>query len=79
MSSEHDVTDDIVYDMISIQYHSLKSLDVYNKYMEDAHDHEDVRAFLRKCQEQDAKRAEESHDLIKGLMQSEAVRQRLGS
>ena len=79
MSSEHEVTDDIVYDMISIQYHAMKAIDVYDTYIEDAHDHEDVKDFVRKCKEQDAQRVRDSHDLIRGLMQSEEVRQRLGS
>jgi hypothetical protein len=78
MSSEHEVTDDIVYDMISIQYHAMKAMEVYDQYIEDAHDHEDVKDFVRKIKEQDAQRVKESHDLIRGLMQSEEVRERLG-
>jgi hypothetical protein len=77
MSSEHEVTDDIVYDMISIQYHAMKAMEVYDQYVQDAHDHDDVKAFLQKCKEQDIQRVKECHDLIKGLMQSEEVRQRL--
>lgn len=78
MSSEHEVTDDIVYDMISIQYHAMKAMEVYDQYIEDAHDHEDVKDFVRKIKEQDAERVKQSHDLIRDLMQSEEVRQRLG-
>jgi len=73
MSNEHNVTDDIVYDMISIQYHAMKSGDVYDRYLQDAHDHEDVVAFLNQCKEQDAARAQQCHDLIKGLMQSKPI------
>ena len=76
MASEHNVTDDIVYDMISVQYHSLKAMEAYDKYIQDAHDHQDVVEFLRQCRDQDAERVEQSHQLIKGLMQSEAIRQR---
>jgi hypothetical protein len=77
MGSEHEVTDDIVYDMISIQYHAMKAMDVYDKYMEDAHDHEDVKGFLQKCKEQDSQRIKDCHEIIKNLMQSEAVKERL--
>ena len=41
MSSEHTPADDIVYDLVSIQYHALKSAEVYDKYIGDAHEHED--------------------------------------
>ncbi|MEX2552230.1 MAG: hypothetical protein WD627_04435 [Actinomycetota bacterium] len=73
MSNEHTVTDDIVYDLISIQYHAMKAGDVYDRYLQDAHDHEDVVAFLKQCKEQDAARAQQCHDLIKGLMQSKHI------
>jgi hypothetical protein len=73
MSTEHNVTDDIVYDMISIQYHAMKSGDVYDRYLKDAHDHDDVIAFLQQCKAQDAERAQRCHDLIKGLMQSKQL------
>ena len=35
MASEHTVADDIVYDLISIQYHALKAAEVYDKFLED--------------------------------------------
>lgn len=73
MSTEHNVTDDIVYDMISIQYHAMKAGDVYDSYLQDAHDHDDVITFINQCKEQDAARIQQSHDLIKGLMQSKHV------
>ena len=68
MSQGHVVTDDIVYNMVSIQYHALKAAEVYDKYLEDAHDHQDVADFIRQCQSQDADRARRSHELIKSLM-----------
>ena len=33
MGSEHTVADDIVYDLISIQYHALKAAEVYDKFL----------------------------------------------
>ena len=64
MASEHAPTDDIFYDLVSIQYHALQGADLYEKYLEDAHDHEDVKEFIRECQEQDEQRAIRCHQLL---------------
>jgi len=64
MASEHSPTDDIFYDLVSIQYHALKGAEVYDKYIQDAHEHEDVAAFIREVQEQDAHRAVRAHELL---------------
>ena len=67
MSEEHAPTDDIFYDMISIQYHALKAGEAYEKYLQDAHDHEDVAEFIRQCQREDQARAIRCHELMKQL------------
>ncbi|HEX2053984.1 MAG TPA: hypothetical protein VHJ78_09710 [Actinomycetota bacterium] len=67
MSTEHAPTDDIFYDMISIQYHALKAREAYEKYLQDAHDHQDVADFIRQCQQQDEERARRCHQLMKEL------------
>lgn len=72
MSTDHKPTDNIVYNMISIQYHALKSSEVYDKYLEDTHDHHDVAEFIRQCQTEDASRVQRCHDLIKSLMHNPA-------
>ena len=43
------LTDD--YDLISIQYHSLKAAEVYDRFLDDAHasEHEDVAEFITQC------------------------------
>jgi hypothetical protein len=64
MSDEHAPTDDIFYDLVSIQYHALKGAEVYDKYLEDAHEHEDVADFIREVKEQDAQRAVKAHQLL---------------
>ncbi len=64
MSSEHKPTDDIFYDLVSIQYHALQGAELYEKYLEDAHDHEDVAEFIREVQEQDRQRAIRCHELL---------------
>lgn len=70
MTSEHTTADDIVYDLISIQYHALKGAEVYDRYLEDAHDHDDVVAFIREVKDQDNRRAERAHELLRKLTRS---------
>ena len=64
MASEHSPTDDIFYDLVSIQYHALKGAEVYDRYLEDAHDHDDVAEFIREVKEQDRQRALRCHQLL---------------
>ncbi len=64
MASEHTPADDIVYDLVSIQYHALQAADLYEKYIQDAEGHDDVVAFIRQCQEQDNERALRCHQLL---------------
>ncbi len=67
MASEHTPADDIVYDLVSIQYHALKGAEVYDRYIEDAHEHSEVADFIRQVQEQDAERAVRCHELLGDL------------
>ncbi len=64
MASEHEPTDDIFYDLVSIQYHALQGAEVYDKFLEDAHDHEDVAEFIREVRDQDRQRAVRCHQLL---------------
>ena len=65
MTSEtHSPADDIVYDLVSIQYHALKAATTYDKYLQDAEGHDDVKQFLQQCQEQDAQRAQRCPELL---------------
>ena len=64
MASDHTPADDIVYDLVSIQYHALQAAETYGKYIEDAHDHSDVVEFIEQCQAQDADRAVRCHELL---------------
>ena len=73
MASEHTVADDIVYDLISIQYHALKGAEVYDRYIEDAHDHDDVVAFIKEVRDQDNQRAQRAHDLLKELTKGDGI------
>lgn len=69
MASEHTVADDVVYNLVSIQYHALQAADLYAVFLEDAHsaDHPDVADFIRKCQDEDNQRALRCHELLKQL------------
>ena len=73
MASEHTVADNIVYDLISIQYHALKGAEVYDRYIEDAHDHDDVVDFIRQTRDEDNRRAERAHELLRNLTKGEGI------
>jgi hypothetical protein len=75
MASQHTVADDIVYDLISIQYHALKGAEVYDRYLQDAHsrEHEDVSEFIRQCKEQDEQRATRAHELLGQLTRGHGI------
>jgi hypothetical protein len=64
MGNGHTSADDIFYDLVSIQYHALKGAQVYDKYMVDAKEHDDVRDFVGRVKSEDNRRAEEAHNLI---------------
>ncbi len=64
MGSAHTPADDIVYDLVSIQYHALQAADLYAKYLEDAEGHDDVQEFIRQCQQQDSQRAVKCHEFL---------------
>jgi hypothetical protein len=67
MGSDHTPADDIVYDLVSIQYHALKSGHTYGRYLEDAEGHDDVKDFIRQIQQEDAGRAVRCHELLAQL------------
>jgi regulator of sirC expression with transglutaminase-like and TPR domain len=64
MAESHTPADNIVYDLVAIQYHSLKAGQVYEQYSADAEDHEDVKEFIEQCRQEDAERAVRAHDLL---------------
>ena len=69
MASEHTVADDIVYDLVSIQYHALKAAAHYDRFLQDAHsaEHDDVGQFIRQCKQQDEERALRCHEFLTRL------------
>ena len=63
-NNSHSPADDLVYDLVAVQYHALKAATTYGKYEQDAQGHDDVQAFFRQCAEQDAERARRCHQLL---------------
>jgi hypothetical protein len=64
VATEHTPADDMIYDLISVQYHALKAAQSADKYVQDAHEHDDVRQFFDEVAEQDRQRALRCHELL---------------
>jgi hypothetical protein len=67
VSTGHTIADDVVYDLISVQYHALNGAQLYEKFISDAEGHSDVQDFFRQVQQQDNERAQRCHDLLREL------------
>lgn len=67
MGRAHTPADDIVHDLLSIQYHALQAAQLYDQYTMDADDRDDVAACIREWQEQDVQRAVRCHELLREL------------
>jgi len=70
-NNAHSPADDLVFDLVSVQYHALKAATAYAEYAQDAEGHDDIKQFFLQCQEQDAKRAEQCHAFL-GQITSES-------
>jgi rubrerythrin len=57
---------DVAYDLISVQYHSLKAGHDYGQYVRDAKNAglDDVASFFEDVMSQDSERAQRCHDLL---------------
>jgi hypothetical protein len=73
MGTAHTPADDVVYDLVSIQYHALKGAQVYARYLEDAAGHPEVEEFVREVQQQDAERAVRCHELLRDLTKDHGI------
>ncbi len=65
--------DDVSYDLISVQYHSLKAGHDYGQYVRDAENagRTDIADFFRSVMEEDSARAAKCHELLKELSGSD--------
>jgi bacterioferritin (cytochrome b1) len=61
--------DDVTFDLVSVQYHSLKAGHDYGQYVRDAENagQDEIAQFLRDVMEEDSRRAQRCHDLLRGL------------
>lgn len=61
--------DDVSFDLISVQYHSLKAGHDYGQYVRDARNagKEDIAAFFEQIMAQDSERAKQCHEFLKEL------------
>jgi rubrerythrin len=64
--------DDVSYDLISVQYHSLKAGHDYGQYVRDAENagRDDIAGFFREVMKQDSERAARCHEFLKDLTRS---------
>lgn len=67
--TRHNITDDVVYNLVSIQYHALQAVESYESYLQDARadGDKDVLDFVTECKQQDLARARRCHELLKPL------------
>lgn len=73
MTHAHTPADDLVYDLVSIQYHALKGAQLYEQFKGDAHGHDDVISFLDRVIAEDVRRAEECHALLRALTRDHGI------
>ncbi|MGI8613948.1 MAG: hypothetical protein ACR2KL_08430 [Nocardioidaceae bacterium] len=65
--------DDVSFDLISVQYHSLKAGHDYGQYVRDAENAglDDIAAFFRSVMEEDSARGKKCHEFLKSLSGSD--------
>ena len=73
MGTDHTTADDVVYDLISVQYHALQAAQTYDKYVQDAEGHQDVQDFFRECAANDGERAKRCHQLLAQLTKDSGI------
>jgi hypothetical protein len=61
--------DDVTFDLISVQYHSLKAGHDYGQYVRDAENagQDEIASFFREVMEEDSRRAQKVHDFLAKL------------
>ncbi|WP_432547229.1 acyl carrier protein [Kineococcus sp. SYSU DK004] len=61
--------DDVTFDLISVQYHSLKAGHDYGQYVRDARNagRDDIAQFFEQVMQEDSQRAARAHEFLKDL------------
>jgi hypothetical protein len=67
MGGTTNVTDNLFYDLVSIQYHALKGQEVYDKFTKDAQGQQEIVQFFEQVKQQDIQRAEQCHRFLMQL------------
>jgi rubrerythrin len=65
--------DDVTFDLVSVQYHSLKAGHDYGQYVRDAENagRGDIAEFFRNVMSEDSARAKQCHEFLRELSGSE--------
>ncbi|HZA16832.1 MAG TPA: acyl carrier protein [Pseudonocardiaceae bacterium] len=65
--------DDVTFDLVSVQYHSLKAGHDYGQYVRDADNAglTDIADFFREVMKQDSERAAKCHEFLKSMSGSD--------
>jgi rubrerythrin len=61
--------DDVTFDLVSVQYHSLKAGHDYGQYVRDAKNagRDDIAEFFGNVMSEDSARAKQCHEFLKDL------------
>jgi len=59
-----EVTSNLFYDLVSIQYHALKGQELYTRFSKDAQGNQEVSQFFDELKQQDIQRAQRCHQLL---------------
>src|SRR5689334_18163066 len=64
---------DVMFDLISVQYHSLRAGHDYGQYVRDAENagYSDVADFFKQVMEEDSRRAAKCHEFLRKLSDKE--------
>jgi hypothetical protein len=65
--------DDVTYDLVSVQYHSLKAGHDYGQYVRDAKNagRDDLASFFEQVMQEDSQRAAQCHKFLKDMSMSD--------
>jgi rubrerythrin len=68
---------DVIFDLVSVQYHALKAGHDYGQYVRDARNagYDDVASFFEQVMQDDSQRAARCHELLRELSGKEDVAQ----
>src|SRR3954451_6012862 len=63
----------LVYDLVSVAYHALMGAQVYDQFIQDAQGDDQIRQFFEQVKQEDAKRAQQCHQLLQQVTKSGGI------